>query len=65
MEELEDSVSIKIANEAVMNINKLGNLFKPTDGFLETKIYFAGLPRKMENTLLRPVMIQIYIIHHG
>ncbi|XP_020039282.2 vitamin K-dependent protein S [Castor canadensis] len=55
VEELEDSVSIKIANEAVMNINKLGNLFKPTDGFLETKIYFAGLPRKMENTLIRPI----------
>uniref|UniRef100_A0A8C6RY64 Vitamin K-dependent protein S n=1 Tax=Nannospalax galili TaxID=1026970 RepID=A0A8C6RY64_NANGA len=55
VEELEDSVSIKIAKEAVMNINKLGSLFKPTDGFLETKIYFAGLPRKVESALIRPI----------
>nr|XP_045004072.1 vitamin K-dependent protein S isoform X1 [Jaculus jaculus] len=55
VEELEDRVSIKIANEAVMNINKLGSLFKPTDGFLETKVYIAGLPRKVENALIRRI----------
>lgn len=59
MEELDDSVSIKIAKEAVMNINKLGSLFKPTDGFLDTKIYFAGLPRKVESALIKPVMTQL------
>lgn len=65
MEELEHSISVKIAKEAVMNINKPESLFKPTNGFLETKVYFAGLPRKAENTLIRPVTIQAYIIHHG
>ena len=55
VEELDDSVSIKIAKEAVMNINKLGSLFKPTDGFLDTKIYFAGLPRKVESALIKPI----------
>ena len=65
MEELEQSISVKIAKEAVMNINKPESLFKPTNGFLETKVYFAGIPRKMENALIRPVMIQACIIHHG
>ncbi|KAM9635607.1 vitamin K-dependent protein S [Trichechus inunguis] len=55
VEELEHSVNVKIAEEAVMNINKPGSLFKPTNGFLETKVYFAGLPRKMENALIRPI----------
>lgn len=55
VEELEHSISVKIAKEAVMNINKRGSLFKPTNGFLETKVYFAGLPRKMENGLIRPI----------
>ncbi|XP_021094475.1 vitamin K-dependent protein S [Heterocephalus glaber] len=55
VEELEDSISIKIAKEAVMNINKPASLFKPTNGFVETKIYFAGLPRKVENALIRPI----------
>uniref|UniRef100_A0A5F9D237 Vitamin K-dependent protein S n=2 Tax=Oryctolagus cuniculus TaxID=9986 RepID=A0A5F9D237_RABIT len=55
VEELEHSVSIKIAQEPVMNINKPGSLFKPTNGFLETKVYFAGLPRKVENALIRPI----------
>ncbi|KAF3821390.1 hypothetical protein GH733_010968 [Mirounga leonina] len=54
VEELEHSISVKIAKEAVMNINKPESLFKPTNGFLETKVYFAGLPRKMENALIRP-----------
>ncbi|XP_006894208.1 PREDICTED: vitamin K-dependent protein S [Elephantulus edwardii] len=55
VEELEDSISVKIANEAVMNINKPGSLFKPTNGFLETKVYFAGFPRKVENALIKPI----------
>ncbi|VCW66608.1 unnamed protein product [Gulo gulo] len=55
VEELEHSISVKIAKEAVMNINKPESLFKLTSGFLETKVYFAGLPRKAENTLIRPI----------
>ncbi|XP_006864718.1 PREDICTED: vitamin K-dependent protein S [Chrysochloris asiatica] len=55
VEELEHSISVKIAKEAVMNINKPGNLFTPTNGFLETKVYFAGLPQKMENVLIKPI----------
>lgn len=56
MEELKDSISIKIAKEAVMNINKPASLFKATNGFVETKIYFSGLPRKVAEALIRPVM---------
>uniref|UniRef100_A0A8C2N9K8 Vitamin K-dependent protein S n=1 Tax=Capra hircus TaxID=9925 RepID=A0A8C2N9K8_CAPHI len=55
VEELEQSISVKIAKEAVMNINKPESLFKPTNGFLETKVYFAGVPRKVENALIRPI----------
>ncbi|XP_053421312.1 vitamin K-dependent protein S [Nycticebus coucang] len=55
VEELENSISVKIAKEAVMNINKPGSLFKPTNGFLETKVYFAGFPRKVENSLIRSI----------
>ncbi|XP_039112321.1 vitamin K-dependent protein S [Hyaena hyaena] len=55
VEELENSISVKIAKEAVMNINKPGGLFKPANGFLETKVYFAGLPRKGENALIKPI----------
>ncbi|KAM6224005.1 vitamin K-dependent protein S [Rhynchocyon petersi] len=55
VEELEDSISVKIANEAVMNINKPVSLFKPTNGFLEIKIYFAGFPRKAENALIKQI----------
>ncbi|KAM5277562.1 vitamin K-dependent protein S isoform 2-T2 [Hipposideros larvatus] len=55
VEELEHSISVKIAKEAVMNINKPQSIFKPTSGFLETKVYFAGLPQKMENTLIKPI----------
>lgn len=54
VEELENSVSVKIAKEAIMNINSPGNLFKPIGGFLETKVYIAGLPRKMNN-LIKPI----------
>ncbi|XP_053162720.1 vitamin K-dependent protein S isoform X2 [Hemicordylus capensis] len=55
VEELEHSISVKIAKEAVMNINSPQNLFKPSNGFLETKVYIAGLSRKMDNTLIKPI----------
>uniref|UniRef100_A0A8C8R8G2 Vitamin K-dependent protein S n=1 Tax=Pelusios castaneus TaxID=367368 RepID=A0A8C8R8G2_9SAUR len=55
VEELEHSICVKIAKEAVMNINSPRNLFKPSNGFLETKVYIAGLPRKVESTLIKPI----------
>ncbi|XP_016052032.1 PREDICTED: vitamin K-dependent protein S [Miniopterus natalensis] len=55
VEELEQSISVKIAKEAIMNINKPESLFKSTGGFMETKVYFAGLPQKMENTLIKQI----------
>ncbi|ELK00590.1 vitamin K-dependent protein S [Pteropus alecto] len=55
VEELEQSISVKIAKEAVMNINKPESLFKPANGFLETKVYFAGFPLKVVNALIRPI----------
>nr|DBA34413.1 TPA: hypothetical protein GDO54_001972 [Pyxicephalus adspersus] len=54
VEELENSISVKIAKEAVMNINNPRYLFKPVNGILETKVYIAGLPRKIEN-LIKPI----------
>lgn len=57
VEELEHSISVKIAKEAVMSINSPRNLFKPSNGFLETKVYIAGLPRKVDNTLIKPVIV--------
>ncbi|XP_044143744.1 vitamin K-dependent protein S-like isoform X1 [Bufo gargarizans] len=54
VEELENSISVKIAKEAVMNINNPKYLFKPVNGILETKVYIAGLPRKVEN-LIKPI----------
>ncbi|KAK3530160.1 hypothetical protein QTP86_017730 [Hemibagrus guttatus] len=44
VEELENSISVKISNEAVMSINNPGNLFMPVNDKLETKVYIAGLP---------------------
>uniref|UniRef100_A0A8C0H9T3 Vitamin K-dependent protein S n=1 Tax=Chelonoidis abingdonii TaxID=106734 RepID=A0A8C0H9T3_CHEAB len=55
VEELEHSISVKIAKEAVMNINSPRSLFKPSNGFLETKVYIAGLPRKVGDTLIKPL----------
>lgn len=65
MEELEKSISVKIAKEATMNINIPKSLFESTNGSVETKVYFAGLPRKVEDTLIKPVMMHTGIIHHG
>uniref|UniRef100_A0A6J0UYV8 Vitamin K-dependent protein S n=1 Tax=Pogona vitticeps TaxID=103695 RepID=A0A6J0UYV8_9SAUR len=55
VEELDHSISVKIAKEAVMNINSPRNLFKQSNGFLEAKVYIAGLPRKVDNTLIKPI----------
>ncbi|XP_044857869.1 vitamin K-dependent protein S isoform X3 [Mauremys mutica] len=55
VEELEHSISVKIAKEAVMNINSPRSLFKPSNGFLETKVYISGLPRKVGDTLIKPL----------
>ncbi|XP_077198323.1 vitamin K-dependent protein S isoform X2 [Paroedura picta] len=55
VEELEHSITVKIAKEAVMNINSPQNLFKPSNGFLETKVYIAGLPRKEDSTLIKMI----------
>ncbi|EOB02586.1 Vitamin K-dependent protein S, partial [Anas platyrhynchos] len=55
VEELEHSISVKIAKEAVMNINSPGTLFKQSHGFLETKVYIAGLPRKAGDTLIKQI----------
>ncbi|NP_001119539.1 vitamin K-dependent protein S precursor [Xenopus tropicalis] len=54
VEELENIISVKIAKEAVMNINNPRSLFKPANGILETKVYIAGLPRKIEN-IIKPI----------
>uniref|UniRef100_A0A8C9L4M6 Vitamin K-dependent protein S n=1 Tax=Pavo cristatus TaxID=9049 RepID=A0A8C9L4M6_PAVCR len=67
VEELENSISVKIAKEAVMNINSPGTLFKQSHGFLETKVYIAGLPRKVGDTLIKQVtkkvmLIKIYLL---
>ncbi|XP_025019683.1 vitamin K-dependent protein S isoform X2 [Python bivittatus] len=53
VEELDHSISVKIAKEAVMNINNPRPLFKLSNGFLDTKVYIAGLPRKMDNSLIK------------
>ncbi|KAM6098300.1 LOW QUALITY PROTEIN: vitamin K-dependent protein S [Theristicus caerulescens] len=55
VEELEHSISVKIAKEAVMSINSAGTLFKQSQGFLETKVYIAGLPHKVGNTLVKQI----------
>lgn len=55
VEELENSISVKVAKEPVMNIIKLNTLFKPTNGFLEIKVYIAGLPRNLGNTLIKQI----------
>ncbi|XP_069493301.1 vitamin K-dependent protein S [Ambystoma mexicanum] len=54
VEEQENSIGVKIAKEAVMNINSPRYLFKPINGVLETKVYIAGLPRKIDG-LIKPI----------
>ncbi|XP_060754642.1 vitamin K-dependent protein S isoform X2 [Neoarius graeffei] len=51
VEELENSISVKISQEAVMSINNPGNLFTPVNGKLEAKVYIAGLPNRTNNII--------------
>lgn len=53
VEELEKSVSVKIAKEAVMSINNPGRLFTPISGTLEAKVYIAGL--SVKNNIISPI----------
>ncbi|XP_060716321.1 vitamin K-dependent protein S [Tachysurus vachellii] len=46
VEELENSISVKISKEAVMSINNPGSLFMPVNGMLQAKVYIAGLPNR-------------------
>lgn len=54
VDELENSISVKISKEAVMSINSPERLFTGVNGKLETKVYIAGLPTR-SNSLVRPV----------
>ncbi|XP_039600603.1 vitamin K-dependent protein S isoform X2 [Polypterus senegalus] len=54
VEEMETSISVKVAKEAIMNINCPESLFTPQQGILETKVYIAGLPRKGDH-LITPI----------
>lgn len=45
-----------------MNINSPGTLFKQSHGFLETKVYIAGLPRKAGDTLIKQVTKKVMLI---
>lgn len=45
-----------------MNINSPGTLFKQSHGFLETKVYIAGLPRKVGDTLIKQVTKKVMLI---
>lgn len=65
MEELDDSVSIKIVKEVVMNINKFGSFFKFIDGFLDIKIYFVGLFRKVESVFIKSVIVSFVFFFLG
>ncbi|XP_043927050.1 vitamin K-dependent protein S [Protopterus annectens] len=53
VEELEKSITVKIAKEAVMSINNPGRLFPLTNGTLEAKVYIAGLSPK--NSILNTI----------
>lgn len=45
-----------------MNINSPGTLFKQSHGFLETKVYIAGLPRKVGDTLIKQVTKKVMLV---
>lgn len=53
MDELENSISVKISKEAVMSINSPESLFTPVNGIVETKVYIAGLPERAD--IIKPV----------
>uniref|UniRef100_A0A8C7YZ23 Vitamin K-dependent protein S n=1 Tax=Oryzias sinensis TaxID=183150 RepID=A0A8C7YZ23_9TELE len=54
VDELENSISVKISNEAVMSINSPESLFTSVNGKLETKVYIAGLPNRTNN-IIKPI----------
>ncbi|XP_068161087.1 vitamin K-dependent protein S isoform X2 [Antennarius striatus] len=54
VDELENSISVKISKEAVMSINSPENLFTAVNGKLETKVYIAGLPNRTDN-IIKPI----------
>lgn len=56
VDELENSISVKISKEAVMSINSPENLFTSVNGKLETKVYIAGLPNRTD-TVMKPVSL--------
>uniref|UniRef100_A0A1A8MAG4 Vitamin K-dependent protein S n=2 Tax=Nothobranchius pienaari TaxID=704102 RepID=A0A1A8MAG4_9TELE len=54
VDELKNSISVKISKEAVMSINSPESLFTSVNGKLETKFYIAGLPNRTEN-IIKPI----------
>nr|XP_061830711.1 vitamin K-dependent protein S-like [Nerophis lumbriciformis] len=54
VDELENSISVKISKEAIMSINSPESLFTPINGKLETKVYIAGLPNRTNN-VIKPI----------
>ncbi|KAM9409804.1 vitamin K-dependent protein S [Pholidichthys leucotaenia] len=53
VDELENSISVKISKEAVMSINSPESLFTSINGKLEAKVYIAGLPNRTD--VIRPI----------
>ncbi|XP_041935848.1 vitamin K-dependent protein S [Alosa sapidissima] len=54
VDELENSISVKISKEAVMSINSPESLFTSVNGKLETKVYIAGLPNRTDS-VIKPI----------
>ncbi|CAJ1049558.1 vitamin K-dependent protein S [Xyrichtys novacula] len=54
VDELENSISVKISKEAVMSINSPESLFTSVNGKLETKVYIAGLPNRTD-IVIKPI----------
>ncbi|XP_054626209.1 vitamin K-dependent protein S [Dunckerocampus dactyliophorus] len=54
VDELENSISVKISKEAVMSINSPESLFTPVNDKLETKVYIASLPNRTNN-VIKPI----------
>uniref|UniRef100_A0AAY4CI29 Vitamin K-dependent protein S n=1 Tax=Denticeps clupeoides TaxID=299321 RepID=A0AAY4CI29_9TELE len=54
VEELENSISVKISKEAVMSITTPEGLFTSVNGVLETKVYIAGLPSH-NSRVIKPI----------
>ncbi|KAK0148256.1 Vitamin K-dependent protein S [Merluccius polli] len=53
VDELDNSISVKLGREALMSINSPESLFTSTNGKLETKIYIAGLPNR--TNIIKPM----------